>query len=859
MTEGYDGTQANGATSDLDMSADGRYVAFVSTATNLVAGLNLEPGTYMYWLDTQLCTIAFVARIVNGIHTGGYGYLLNYPAISNDGRYVGFTSPADLVPADANGLPDAYIRDMQTGANILISRNDAGSVGNMPSQLTDLTADGRFGLFYSGATNLDPVDASPDVDAFIFDRQTNQVRSVTIQTGGTPAAATIQDAVVSDDGRFVAYESLDSTLVPNDTNGVSDIFLTDLQALTTTLVSFTLPDFPWHVVLDRKFTPQISSDGRYVAYETQQHGITLNDGNGFSDIFVYDRLTGENTKVSNSPSEGRVNDAVHLPSLSSNGRYLTFSTSASNLVEGEAYWYNLTPDIFLVDLLAGTTIRVSQTLSGGLVTGEFDTWRYSDVSDDGRFVVYASRGTNIIEPDTNNQPDLFLADLQGRYPHSRPIVSFPTIGRTDVTWIQFAPTPTLFEVQRSNDALNWTVLGTTTPGQTTFSDTTVAFGIHFVAYRLRALTPDPNYTLYSVLGYVDTVIPITASVVGVGQINVDWAVTTHAPYQYVVQREQNDLDVFVNLATLTDGQTTYVDLTASCDNDYSYRLEVQTADGTSLGYSRQSLNVRFPCVADTVALFRPEYNWMIVMQSLLLHPPQSDYQVFLPNPPDMGEYIMGDWDGDGDDTPGVYAASGAFWYTNELGNATTWSSIWVGLTAHSVVAGRFSAAYRNDCFGVVDQSATPHPRHGYGYALYYACDLAHGPTPPLTSIWLGAPLPDDLGLNGDYQFSAGEFNYDGLDTLAARRETRIAWTNTFASNGTATFSDQSFIGTPSTLDYGIFVVGNWDSDHSSEYGLIYQNGWLYYKLDMNSGAYYLHRIGLPFGTPFTATAWSSSN
>lgn len=255
---------------------------------------------------------------------------------------------------------------------------------------------------------------------------------------------------------------------------------------------------------------------------------------------------------------------------------------------------------------------------------------------------------------------------------------------------------------------------------------------------------------------------------------------------------------------------------------------------------------------DTLALFNTSNGQVSLLETVQDLPASTTYNTFAsggPAPTINGQWVMGDWNGDGIKTPGVYASNGVFYTTNTLGTtpAASWTGTWFGLFGRPAVVGRFSSGSANDCLGVVDSGNFP--PYGTAYALYFTCNLAGG-APPLTFQWLSVLLPDSQGYTGAAQFAAGDFNSDGVDTIAIRRSAFIAFTNTPPTTLLSAFDLAQYIGTPSANDYGYFVSGDWNRDGIDSFGLFYQNGYFYRRNDVlwNTGVHQVQRVGSPIGT-----------
>ena len=257
---------------------------------------------------------------------------------------------------------------------------------------------------------------------------------------------------------------------------------------------------------------------------------------------------------------------------------------------------------------------------------------------------------------------------------------------------------------------------------------------------------------------------------------------------------------------------------------------------------------------DTLTLFNPSAQLVSQLGSPQDLPPLTAYESFPATAPVQGQWVMGDWDGDGIETRAVYGDNGAFFYTNALGPTSAWTGIWFGFLGRPPVAGRFDPAVNHDCLGVVH--AAPDPPRGEHFAVYFTCDLTSGATPALDFQYLGPPLPDNLGFTGTYQFAAGDFDHDGVDTFAARRGPHVTWTNVAPTTTLAQFNHAQYFGAPGS-GQGQLAAGDWDGNNVDSFGLYYQDSSFYRRNDLewNSGAYTLQRVGLPIGSPVTVPSW----
>jgi Tol biopolymer transport system component len=273
------GVQANNSTSEIAISADGRFVAFVTRASNLFSGdTNYKEDLFLR--DRQAGTTVLVSVDSSGNAANGNS---GDPAISADGRYVAFWSEAsDLVAVDTNNRPDVFVRDMQTGTTELVSVDASGNQANDPSRSRSISADGRFVAFESKATNLVPGDTNRSYDAFVRDRQTGSTECVSVDSSGTPISGS--GPFLSADGRFVAFTSGYDKLVPNDTNVAGDVFVRDRQAGTTVRVDLSNAGKQAN---HGAGADAISADGRFVASESISVTLVPNDTNNSADVFVH--------------------------------------------------------------------------------------------------------------------------------------------------------------------------------------------------------------------------------------------------------------------------------------------------------------------------------------------------------------------------------------------------------------------------------------------------------------------------------------------------------------------------------------------------------------------------------------------
>jgi len=263
--------------------------------------------------------------------------------------------------------------------------------------------DGRFVAFESDASNLVSNDNNSRSDIFVRDMQTGTTVRASIDPAGADSNEGSFHPLISGNGRFVAFESLASNLVAGDTNFGRDVFVRDLVANTTVRASVSSAGVQG---LFDSYLGSISADGRFVAFYSGSNNLVAGDTNGQGDVFLRDLQTGQTTRVSVSSSGAQGNSECDGGSVSADGRYVAFFGWASNLVAGDT---NGVPDVFVRDQLSGTTTRVNLSGSGAQDNGGVLTDVF--LSADGRFVAFTSYGTNLVSGDTNGFPDVFEVEL----------------------------------------------------------------------------------------------------------------------------------------------------------------------------------------------------------------------------------------------------------------------------------------------------------------------------------------------------------------------------------------------------------------------------------------------------------------
>ncbi|GAA3769562.1 PD40 domain-containing protein [Plantactinospora mayteni] len=401
------GEQGNSLAFDGATNGDGRYVSFSSYASNLVSGDTNEDAD-VFVRDRAAGTTTRVSVASDGVQGNGWSV---EPVLSTDGRFVAFTSRAsNLVPGDTNDEPDVFVHDRRTGTTRIVSVSTDGlQADNGGASGARISADGRFVAFVSWASTLVPDDTNGAADVFVRDLRRGVTSRVSVSSLGVQGNQLSQESAISADGRFVAFSSDAANLVPGDTNESPDVFVHDRRTGVTSRVSLTDDEAeavgPAPELGSR--SPAISADGRYVAFTSFALNLVPGDTNGFPDVFVRDRRAGTTRLVSVSSGGIQADAAGRGPSISADGQYVAFSSPATNLVRGDT---NQDLDMFLHDRRTHRTIRVSVSTAGVQGNGSVLP---GQVSGDGRHVVFTSAASNLVPADSNEAQDVFVWDPHG--------------------------------------------------------------------------------------------------------------------------------------------------------------------------------------------------------------------------------------------------------------------------------------------------------------------------------------------------------------------------------------------------------------------------------------------------------------
>jgi Tol biopolymer transport system component len=415
------GTSAVSTSPGPSVSANGRWLAFVSDAAALVAGQDdANGGTDVFLRDTQTGTTVLVSHAAGSPARAANGRS-DAPAIDRDGRYVAFESTAtDLVPGQQDGEDslDAFLYDRVTGATVLVSHASAGANVTAGGELPVVSANGKVVAFQSAGDAVVPgqVNGTGLANVFLYDREGGSIAFAS-RRAGTAATAGAGESVrpaLSADGRFVAFLSSSPDLVPGDTNQSVDIFLFDRAAGTTTLVSRSAA-FPGQTANGDSLLPVISADGRFVAFVSLATDLVPGGSPDFGQqVYLYDRVSRRMELASHAAGSPGTpgNGPSDQPALDAEGRFLVFTSEASNLTVGSPAAGN---NVFLYDRANRKATRVDRPFPGPNDGDSFSSGPAA-ISADGRRVAFTSQGTNLVpgQADANSIADLFLYDRAER-------------------------------------------------------------------------------------------------------------------------------------------------------------------------------------------------------------------------------------------------------------------------------------------------------------------------------------------------------------------------------------------------------------------------------------------------------------
>jgi Tol biopolymer transport system component len=418
ISMGYDGSQADGGVYIIStISNNGRFVVFYSDATNLVPNdTNDKTDVFVFDLDTEIMErVSVASNGVEGDEASGYDDLAS---ISNDGRYVVFSSEAtNLVADDTNtdcqrsykdnngervtvnfNCPDIFVKDRLTNEIRLISGSSTGVHGNDSSAIPSISADGRYVAFASSADNLVENDTNGVSDIFVHDLQTGETKRVSIASDGAQANGSSFINRISANGQYVAFETFADNLSPEDIDDQLDVYVHNLQTGETSHISVGLPkDGSNRYAL----MPDISADGRYVSFLS---GVNPNP---ILQIYRRDRQTETTDIVSVSASGDEGNKFSIWSSISDDGRWVAFTSWADNLVDIDGSVCDSCNNVYLKDMDTGEVKLLTKNIAGDY-SSSISSSGVVSISGDGSRVVFDSLSDELVLGDTNKYSDIFV-------------------------------------------------------------------------------------------------------------------------------------------------------------------------------------------------------------------------------------------------------------------------------------------------------------------------------------------------------------------------------------------------------------------------------------------------------------------
>lgn len=391
------GAQANGNSESPSISADGRFIAFISEASNLVLNdTNNVDDIFVHDRNTGITERLSVAS--DGAEADDDSFTLS---LSFDGDFVAFGSLATiLVVGDNNGFIDVFVRNLVTDTTERVSVASTGAEANGDSLYADISSEGRYVSFMSDATNLVANDTNDKSDIFVHDRFTGETERVSVASDGTQADGDSAFSAISSDGRYVVFSSAATNLVADDTNGLADFFVHDRENDTTERITGpSVFNIGGGIV---NVAPILSPDGIFMGFRSPADDLVPGDTNNSVDTFIINRNTDAIERLSLSSSNTQGNSDSGNPSISDDNQFVVFPSNATNLVSNDT---NGVEDVFVRNRDTDATRRVSLTFD--CVEGDLGSYS-AVISADGKYVAIASLAENLVDNDSNGFSDIFV-------------------------------------------------------------------------------------------------------------------------------------------------------------------------------------------------------------------------------------------------------------------------------------------------------------------------------------------------------------------------------------------------------------------------------------------------------------------
>jgi Tol biopolymer transport system component len=398
--------EANAPCGTPAMSADGRWVAFVSTADSLVSG-DLNRVADVFVRDRRTGKTLRASCTPTGGSANDWSAA---PALSADGRYLAFQSAAtNLVAQDTNGRADIFVRDLQAGTTERVSGLAVQANGDSSSPT--ISWDGRLVAFTSRAANLVAGDTNGAPDVFLMNRQTRSLVRVSRTATGSGANGASDLPALSPDGAVLAFQSLATNLVSGDTNRAADVFLYTCSTGIITRVSLTATGGQADGASGMDCSPALSANGGVIVYRSIATNLVAGDTNGVSDVFAFERATGGVTRVSVATDgvQGNAESGRGGMAVSADGRWVAFYSAASALTPLDR---NGMPDLFLRDRQTDNTLCMSVNAEGLPAGTTGAAGSPGAMSADGHLIVVET-ALALEASDTNSLADVYVRDRVG--------------------------------------------------------------------------------------------------------------------------------------------------------------------------------------------------------------------------------------------------------------------------------------------------------------------------------------------------------------------------------------------------------------------------------------------------------------
>jgi len=408
ISSATDGGFSNGGSLNYGsaVSEDGRLVVFESTSTNLVKD-DTNAKSDIFIRDVRKGTTERISLGFDGTESNGDSVR---PSLSSDGHYVVFWSNAtNLVSGDTNGKWDVFLRDLRKGTTERISVTSAGaeSTGDPDADIPpSISRNGKYVVWGSQAANL-VTEGSKTWNVYLRDREKVTTELVSKSESGAVGDGDSIQPTISDDGSTIAFRTAATNLVPGDTNKSWDIVVKSRVRKTLQCATLDYRGAFGQASKDgpTNYPPSLSADGVYLAFDSSASDLVPGDTNGRRDVFVRDLKSGLVVRVSVGPGGSEANGASNYPSISADGRIVAFESLATNLVQGDQ---NRCADVFVCNVAVGTVFLVSTDANGAQGARDSLTAR---ISGDGQWIVYRSEASNLLPGDRNAQSDVFILEL----------------------------------------------------------------------------------------------------------------------------------------------------------------------------------------------------------------------------------------------------------------------------------------------------------------------------------------------------------------------------------------------------------------------------------------------------------------